>query len=118
MGHDAASLLSCGKKVAELGPARDAIGGMFAAHLRQDVAIRLEQEHVDVRIDVQEDLSEPSRASCVMSLQGVRRRTVSGQDARGERQIGDVVIELRLERPLRVADSAVDFVDQLAMQQP
>jgi hypothetical protein len=91
---------------------------MLAADLRQDAAVRLDQEHVDVRIHVEEDLSQPSRAPGVVPLKGARGGAIGRENPRGQGQVSNVVVELGLELTLGTADPIVRFVDELPVQQP
>jgi len=51
-------------------------------------------------------------------LDGANGRRVHRQHARGERLVGEIVVELFLEPPLGAGDAIVHLVDQLPAQKP
>ena len=102
----------------ELRDRPDPVGWVVDADLRQDLAALLDEEDVDARVHVQEHLGEVAGPDRVVEPDGSDRRRVVGEDARREREIGDVVVELRLEGAFGVRHPVADLVDQLAVQQP
>jgi hypothetical protein len=101
-----------------LGDEADRVGRVVAADLREHLAVGLHEQHVDVRVDVDEDLRELPRARRVLRLDGARRRAVGREDARREGEVIEIVVELRLERALGVGDAIVHLVDELPVQEP
>ena len=89
-----------------------------AAHLREDLAVGLHEQHVDVRVHVEEHLGELPRPGRVVVGDGARGGAVGGQDARREREIAEIVVELGLEGALGVGHAVVHLVDQLPVQEP
>jgi len=96
----------------------DLLGGAGDTDRCEDRPTLLDEEHVDARVDVEEHLSQTAGALRIVPLDGAHRRRVHRQHARGERLVGEVVVELLLEPLLGAGDAVVHFVDQLPAQKP
>ncbi len=102
----------------ELGDLVDPLRRVRHADLGEDPAFGLDEEDVDARVDVEEHLREVPRTLRVVPRDCAGRRRVEDEDARRERQDGDVVVELLLETSLGAGDPIVHLVDQLPVENP
>ena len=115
--HDGLLLLAA-HHLGHLGDLVDPRGRVRDAHLGQDRAALVDEEDVDARVHVEEDLREAARLLRVTALDVVGRRRVHREHARGEGLVGDVVVELLLEALLGAGDALVHLVDELPAQEP
>ena len=95
----------------------DLIDRRVAPDLRDEAGL-VEEENVERRVDAEEGRRHLARLLRIVRGDGAACPFVLRQYARRERQVGQVVVELREERFLRVDDAVVDLVEHLRVQDP